>query len=227
MTSGIGRRRDSARDEGGEAYRERRREIVRAAAEVFKRQGYRATNLADIARAAGTDRATLYYYAAGKAELFDEVVSGPVEANTERAEAIRAGADPAPEKLRRLFVELMASYAEHYPLLYVFVQENLSHVEPERAEWAQRMRRLNRRYEDAVVGVVRDGVDEGTLSVRGDPRIVAYGLLGMLAWTNRWYRPGSSDTDARTIAGSFADTVLLGLAPGSVTTTVDDVPVEP
>lgn len=211
MTSGIERRRATARDEGSEAYRERRRAIVRAATEVFRRQGYRATNLADIARAAGTDRATLYYYAAGKAELFDEVVSGAVEANTQRAEEIRGGLEPAPEKLRRMFVALMASYAEHYPLLYVFVQENLSHVEPEREEWAQRMRRLNRRYEDAVVGVVRDGVDEGTLTVHGDPTIVAYGLLGMLAWTNRWFRPDASRAEAHEIAETFVRTVLDGL----------------
>ena len=211
MSSGIERRRASARDEGGDAYQERRREIIAAAATVFKRKGYRATNLADIATAADTDRATLYYYAANKAELFDEVVSGAVEANTLRAEEIRAGTEPAPEKLRRMFAELMASYATHYPLLYVFVQENLSHVEPAREEWAQRMRRLNRRYEDAVVGVVRDGVDEGTLAVRGDPRIVAYGLLGMLAWTNRWFRPGAGGPDAAEIAATFADTVVDGL----------------
>ena len=214
MASGIERRRALAREEGGETYLERHRAIVAAAAGVFKRKGYRATNLSDIARAADTDRATLYYYAANKAELFDEVVSGAVEANAVRAEEIRAGTEPAPDKLRRMFVDLMASYAAHYPLLYVFVQENLSHVEADRVQWAQRMRRLNRRYEDAVIGVVRDGIDEGTLAAHGDPRVVAYGLLGMLAWTNRWFRPDRDDgPPAAEIAATFADTVINGLLP--------------
>ena len=215
MSSGIGRRRENARDESSTAYRERRAEIVRAAAGAFTSKGYSATSLSDVARAAETDRATLYYYFSGKAEILDEVVSGEVERNTVRAEEIRAGTDPAPEKLRRMLGELMASYAENHPFLYVFVQENLSHVGTELEEWAQRMRRLNRRYEEALVGVVSDGVEEGTLQVTGEPRIVAYGLLGMFAWTHRWFNPQTSTVSAQQIAETFADTVIAGLVRSS------------
>ena len=211
MTSGIGRRRAAALDENAPAYRERRRRIVLAAAEVFKSKGYPSTSLSDIARAADTDRATLYYYVHGKAELFDEVVSEAVEANTLRAETIRAGEAPAPEKLRALIVGLMESYAEHYPFLYVFIQENLAHVEEERMEWAARMRSLNHRYEEAVIAILRDGMAEGTLRVMDEPWIVAWGLLGMLNSTNRWFHPGTSPASAREIGEVFAETFLAGV----------------
>lgn len=211
MTSEIGRRRAAALDENAPAYRERRRKIVLAAAEVFKRKGYTSTSLSDIARVAETDRATLYYYVHGKAELFDEVVSEAVEANMRRVEEVRAGTEPAPVKLRTLIVSLMESYAEHYPFLYVFIQENLSQVAGERAEWAQRMRRTNRRYEDAVIAIIREGIAEGTLRDVGEPWIVAWGLLGMLNATNRWFHPGTSSASATEIGEVFAETFLAGV----------------
>ncbi len=212
VTSEIARRRSTALDEGAPGYRERRKQIIDAAALAFKRRGYRATSLSDVAELAETDRATIYYYVSGKAELFDEVVSTAVESNTLVAEEIRAGSGQAPQKLRQVIASLMASYAENFPYLYVFVQENLSHVAPERAEWSRRMRQLNHRYEDALVGIIRDGIEEGTLRPTGTPRVVAYGLLGMLGWTNRWFNPDESPQTAAEIATTFTDTFLAGLA---------------
>lgn len=211
VVSGIGQRRANALDEDSPGYRERRQHIIDSAMVVFKRSGYQATKLADIASEAGLDRATLYYYFSGKAALFDEMVSGAVEANARLAEDVRASDRPAPEKLRSLVEALMASYAEHYPCLYIFVQENLAHVAPERVEWARRMRQLNHRYEDALIGIVRDGIEEGTLRATGDPKIMAYGLLGMLGWTSRWFNPETSPQSAGEIARTFVDTLLSGI----------------
>src|SRR5689334_2023135 len=98
--SGIGRRRAAARDGKNRAYTLRRAEIVNAAAEVFKERGYQGTSLADIAEAAGTERASLYYYVSSKEELLDEVVTDVVKANLVVAETIRDASGPAPAKLR-------------------------------------------------------------------------------------------------------------------------------
>jgi AcrR family transcriptional regulator len=46
-------------------------EVVEAAAEVFARQGYRRTQMADVARELGVAPGTLYRYVAGKEALFD------------------------------------------------------------------------------------------------------------------------------------------------------------
>jgi AcrR family transcriptional regulator len=208
--SGNNRRRAAATD-ATPAYRQRRLEIIQAAALVFKSKGFRGTSLGDIAAAANTDRATLYYYIGGKAELFDEAVSGAVEANALNAEAIRNGPEPAPEKLRILIKSLMKSYADNYPLLYIFIQEHLGQVAPQRTEWSRRMRHLNRRYEDAIVGILRDGIDEGTIRPIGDPRIIAYGLLGMLGWTNRWFNPTDSIATYEEIGATFAAAFLDGV----------------
>lgn len=209
--SGIARRRSAARDESNPAYLERRAEIVRAAARAFKAKGLHGTKLGDIAAASGADRASLYYYVGSKEELFHEVVREAVRANLVRAQEIRDAAGTAPEKLRALIRALMTSYAEHYPILYVYIQENLTHVPEDHRRWAEDMRQVNRDYERIVIALLEQGVREGTLRDVGPTWIVAYGLMGMLGWTNRWFNPEESPVSAGQIADTFADTFLLGL----------------
>ncbi|SDG98984.1 TetR/AcrR family transcriptional regulator [Klenkia brasiliensis] len=211
QASAIGRRRAAAQDGDRAAYRERRQEIIAAAAGLFKSHGFRGTSIGQIAEALGTDRATLYYYVGSKEELFDEVVSDAVRANVARAEAIRDGAGDAPDKLRRLVTELMDSYAASYPFLYVFIQENLSHVGQKRADWSAEMRGLNRAYQDCVTAIIESGIAEGTIRPVAEPWVLAYGLIGMVGWTNRWFNPEKSDVDAATIGRAYADVLLDGL----------------
>lgn len=209
--SAIGRRRAAARGDGRVAYQERRLEIVAAAAGLFKTHGFRGTSIGQIAEALGTDRATLYYYVGSKEELFDEVVSDAVRANVARAQAIRDGGGDAPDKLARLVTELMDSYAASYPFLYVFIQENLSHVGEKRSEWSKEMRELNRAYQECVVDIITVGMAEGSIRQVAEPWVLAYGLIGMVGWTNRWFNPGKSEVDAATIGRAYADVVLDGL----------------
>lgn len=211
MTSGIGRRRAAARDEGGAAYQERRAEIVTAAAAMFKSNGYRGTKLSDVAEAMKMDRASLYYYIGSKEELFHEVVGGAVGTNADTAEQILAGPGRAPDKLRRLVTELMISYAETYPFLYVYIQENLGHASRDRSPWAREMRRHNKRYENAVIAIVQAGIDEGSLHTETQAWVVAYGVIGMVAWSNRWFNPTESTVPAAEIGAAYAEALLSGL----------------
>lgn len=214
--SGIARRREAARNEGNPLYTQRRRELVQAAARVFKAKGLSGASLGDVAMEAGADRASLYYYVSSKEELFQEVVREAVEANLATARTIQDGPGTAPEKLRALVVSLMESYAANYPFLYVYIQENLSHVPEQHAGWARDMRRVNKEYERIVVELVQTGFDDGTIRPVGPAWVVAYGLMGMVGWTNRWYDPDESPASAAEIGTAFADSLLGGLEESPV-----------
>ena len=209
--SGIARRRAAARDEANPSYVLRRAEIVQAAARVFKAKGLQGANLGDIAAESGADRASLYYYVGSKEELFHDVVREAVEANLARARVIRAGRGTVPAKLRALIESLMVSYAEHYPILYVFIQENLTHVSDKDEGWARDMRRVNKDYEQIVTDLITDGMADGSVRAIGEPWVVAFGIMGMVGWTNRWYNPETATASPLEIARTFADTVLAGL----------------
>jgi AcrR family transcriptional regulator len=213
MQSGIGRRRAAALAEGGAAYAERRAEIIATAATVFREKGYRGASLAGVAETLGTDRASLYYYIGSKEELFHEIVRDAAGAAVQQAEAIRDGPGAALDKLGRLITALMASYSAHYPYLFVYIQEDLSRVGDGRSAWARQMTVLNKRYDDAVVGIVESGLADGSIRAVGPARVIAHGIIGMVNWTHRWYREAASGTPpAAEIGQAFADMVLNGLA---------------
>lgn len=210
--SNIARRRAAAQNDGRGAYVERRREIIASAARVFKERGFRGTTLNHVAEALDTDRASLYYYVGSKDELFQDVVTGAVTANLELAVTVRDAELAVPEKLERLIRGLMASYAEYYPMLYVLIQENLSHVAPGHSKWAAEIRRINRRWEQLLIEIIEAGQDEGSLRSAPPAWLVAYSILGMLGWTNRWFNPNDSLVTADEVADVFTQIVLHGVA---------------
>lgn len=211
MGSAISKRRASAQSDGGKAYQQRRQEILSAAAHLFKEKGFHGIRLGDVAARLGTDRASLYYYVSSREELFQEVVREAVENNVERAETIRKGPEQSPEKIQALVESLMDSYQSNFPYLYVYIQEDLGRiVEETDTEWARDMRRLNRRYDDAVTGIVEEGLHDGTIRAVGSARTIAFGLIGMVNWTHRWFEPDDEEGAAR-IGRTFASMLLDGL----------------
>jgi len=213
LASGIGRRRAAAKEDGALAYQERRKEIAEAAARVFNRTGFQGATMAAVAEELNIDRASLYYHISNKEELFDEVIRETSLENVARAQHIQKSAAPPPEKLRQLIVQLMRSYGKHYPLLYIYIRENLKHVAGARSKWAQQMRQLNHDYDDAVAAIIDEGYADGTFQNIGPARIVAYGIIGMMGWTNRWFKPIDSVVSAEEIGEIYARMAIAGLRP--------------
>jgi len=186
--SGIAKRRAAARAEGSKHYVERRRALIKAAATVFKERGLADTSIDDIAKAAGVDRASLYYYVASKRELFEEVVQDALVSNIEMAERIREKDAPADEKLTELLNGLLTSYAEYYPHLYVFVQEDASRIAG-RSDGGADIADLQRRFDRALISIIQEGMEAGVFRSDIPPRLAAYGIIGMANWTHRWFNP--------------------------------------
>jgi AcrR family transcriptional regulator len=201
--SGIGRRRRVAKQsESNAEYQAKRRELIRAAAAVFQEKGYEAATLNDIAERVGADRASLYYYVEGKEELFHEAVLGGVTANLEEVDRIVA-LDAAPEeKLRLIAKRLLTSYEEHYPHMFVYIQEDMRKVASEDTQWAKDMRRQTRRFETITIKLIQQAIAEGRFRDDVRPEIAANALFGMINWTHRWFQPGKK-LSAQELADAF------------------------
>jgi AcrR family transcriptional regulator len=209
-SSEIAKRRAAAKSESSKHYTERRRELIKAAASVFRAKGLAGTSLDDVAKVAGVDRASLYYYIGSKKELFEEVVVEAIVANVEMAEQIRDGDDPPEEKLNRLVEQLLVSYGEYYPHLYVFLQEDATKLDaPQRRDGID-MVELHRRFDRAVIAIIQEGVDQGAFRTDLPPRIAAYGIIGMANWTHRWFHP-DGPVGADEVGRAFAKLAIEGL----------------
>lgn len=211
--SNISRRRRSALTEGGADYTAKREELVRIAARLFKEQGYQATKLADIAREAGLDRATVYYYVGSKEELFRETVEGVLDVNM--AEAQRLLTDQSltwTDRLHAIYVRLMVSYEENYPATFVYIQEQMHQVGSEETVWAQEIMKKTRAFDQALIGFIREAIASGELRANIPPRLVENALFGMLNWTHRWFTPGGPMTGLE-VAEAFWSIFMDGMSP--------------
>jgi AcrR family transcriptional regulator len=207
----IARRRALAKKNPDQDYHQRRSDLIKAAAKVFWEKGFRATTVNDVAQAVGIDRASLYYYVSGKEELFHEVIRDATTKNVVMAEEILKRQGGAADKLRTLFLELMTSFERQYPYMFIYIQEDMVQIASERTRWEKEMKALAKRFNEAVIGIVQSGLDDGTFHKNhGSARLIAYGVIGMCNWSHRWFRPGAGET-AENIGHTFADMVLDGL----------------
>lgn len=210
-SSGIGKRRSAAREDSSALHQARRNEIAKAAARVFNRLGFQGASMNAVAAELKMDRASLYYYFSSKEEMFDEIIRSAVDKNVELARKIQQTNVSPQRKIRDLIIALMTSYSDNYPLLYIYIRENLSQVSDSRSEWSRYMRNLNQEMAGLVIKIVEQGYADKTFRNVGSSKVVAFGILGVTGWTHRWFRPAESDVSAEEIGKIYADMILSGL----------------
>jgi AcrR family transcriptional regulator len=166
----------------------------------------------DVATEAGADRASVYYYFKGKHELFHAVIIDAVQHLVDAAERIAAADVPAAEKVRELVAELMRAYTDHYPYLYVYVQEDMTKLSVNDTS-SKTLRQLARRFTGAVEGMMAAGIESGEFKSGLDAELATNAVLGALNWSHRWFKPGRA-TAPDEVAAVFIEIFLNGLVSG-------------
>jgi AcrR family transcriptional regulator len=88
--------------------------IFAAAAEAFSRQGFNGVVVDEIARAAGVNKAMIYYHFEDKLALYREIVRDMLRAAGAGVTAIADSADPPEQKIAR-WVETFVALGEERP----------------------------------------------------------------------------------------------------------------
>lgn len=208
--SRLAARRSIALVDASPEYLQKRAELLRIAARLFSEKGYGKTGLADIAAAAGTDRASVYYYFRDRQELYEAVVTEGLRDNVVATEAIVRGPGKAAEKLHRLITLLMISFKEKYPYLQVYIQEDHERLAKGYGPFAESVLELGRRHEAAVEQIIQQGVSEGSFRFKGPLKVVVKAIIGMVHHTHRWYRPEGSISPEE-VADGFVELVVSGI----------------
>jgi TetR/AcrR family transcriptional regulator, cholesterol catabolism regulator len=208
-SSGIEARRKAALEVGSAAYLDRRAELIKAAANVFRERGHETT-LRDVADALGTERASLYYYIGSREELLQAIVSEALDRDLAAARAIKRSKKSTPEKIRALIESMVLGYAEYYPHMNVYI-EQIGRIARQESPWATEVIEDTRKYEELVLGILRQGQKEGSLRDDLPVNVVSMALFGTINWMYRWYRPSYPETPEE-IARTMAEIFLGGFA---------------
>lgn len=209
--SRIDRRRKQARKEPSAAYLRRRGELELAAAAVMKRKGFQDMTLGDLADEVGSDRASIYYYVGGKEELLADMVLNALLENEAALLDIASRGGSSADKLRGFIRVLMEQFDRHFPYLYIWVHQDLSRVEGIRQSELDRIVDLSQREFEFIERAVQEGVASGEFVTALPVGVVAQSIVGLVAWTYRWYEPGHA-LSADRLAEGLADLALSGLS---------------
>ena len=103
---------------------------------------------------------------------------------------------------------MLNSYAKNYPHQFVYIQEGMA----VNKEQDKHLYKLGKLYERNIAEIIEEGMADGSFRSDNDPKVIMYGLLGALNWTNRWMDPRGRMSPEE-IATTFSTLFLDGLLP--------------
>ena len=185
--------------------RERKQQLVDAAAALFTERGYSATRIADICDAAGVAKGLFYWYFPTKHDLFAELV----RTMRHRLRVAQSSAmDPTADALTRIrqgteaSVRFMAEHASYFALV---------EVERTDPEVADTLRDGSEIYLRDVVALVTEAQAGGAIP-DADPSLLALGVLGAVSSFSHAWRSGRIELPAAELARFVGDWVVRALA---------------
>lgn len=182
-----------------------RDQILRTAADLFRERGYRASTVDDIAARLGMSKASLYTYFRAKEEMLAVISRETIAAFTrELALVLRSTLSPE-DKLRRVVREHVRFVIANRSFLTVFFSEE-ANLPP---RLARALAAQKNRYDKGVEAIVVEGMRRGVFR-DVPPRLVVFGLLGMLNWLYKWYNPAGR-WGAEEVSSAFLSLVEDGL----------------
>jgi AcrR family transcriptional regulator len=152
-----------------------RARLFAAATSEFATRGFAGANVDRIARAAGVNKAMIYYHFKSKAALYQEILGDMFHAVAGRVRSV-ADSEAAPEDKLKRFVEAIADEAEarpHFPPIWFReIAEGGAHLGAHTlADIAAVLQML--------VAILQDGVRAGRFR-RVNPLLVHAGIVGPL-----------------------------------------------
>jgi len=178
--------------------------LVRAAARLFREEGFAATTLRQIAKAAGMLPGSVHYRYPTKAALLLALMRRGVEADLA---CVRAAIAPARDPLERLRLAMRARvrYLLSRDAATVVLYDWRSLKGRARAE----MIRLRDSYEAFWAGLLHEAAGAGRLHAEIDLNLLRFLIFGATNWITMWYSPGGSRTPDE-ISDAFFYCIVYG-----------------
>lgn len=192
----LGERRDSTQ-----------KAIRETAISMFYEYGYHAVTLRKLADRIGIQAGSLYNHIENKQELLFEILYDIMNDLVVSFEQEVAPLKTPEERLRAFIHNHVVFHTARKEEVFIGNME-LRNLSPENRE---KMIALRDRYQNFVVEILRDGQNAGVFKV-GNPRMVAFAILGMLNSVANWFNPAGNQS-ADDIADQYTGYIHAIVAP--------------
>lgn len=163
----------------------RREELLRVSARLFREKGFDGTTIRDISGAAGMQSGSPFYHFKTKQDILVAVMEQGLADDLRKTEEVMALALPPEQKLVAMIRSQLGTILEDgHDFIPVLLYEWRSLDDANR----RRIVALKDRY-DALWQQVIDELQRAG-HMPGDAQLMRLLLLGAVNWTGTWYRPG-------------------------------------
>jgi AcrR family transcriptional regulator len=187
----------------------RRADLIRVAARLFREKGFDGTSIRDIAHAVGMRSGSPFYHFANKHELLTAVMEEGLRLGLERTQHVLD--DPSLTATER-FARLVRT---HYGILHDsgsdFIPVMLYDWRSLPAQYKRRIIGLKDRY-DAIWQTTLDEL-HAQHALHADPKLARLMILGAINFSATWFRAKQRSTRRVDLDRLAAETVALVLHP--------------
>lgn len=161
----------------------RKEEIRAAAAELFRKKGYGATSMRDIADSVGIKAASIYNHFKGKQELLQDLLMQPAALYTEEMQRVKASGISGRQKLEQLIKHHVKMSVEQTDAVGLIVGE-WAHLEGEaRREFIE----MRNDYEADFYAIIEEGKRAGAFRQDINTDVAVFSILSTLRYLFSWY----------------------------------------
>jgi AcrR family transcriptional regulator len=193
--------------------KDKKNQIIEAAAHVFAQKGYAGSSVADIAVKAEIGKGTIYAYFASKEDLFFAVFEWFVMRSGASAKvSVSHLGGSAAQRLEALSDSIMGMWDEIKDAFNLTIEFwAASSTSQMRDRFKEAFRQLYAEFRVLVVALIRDGIGRGEFRSDIDPESVAAALVGTwdALFIQAWF---DKNFDALTTARNFLKVVIRGLS---------------
>lgn len=180
----------------------KRRSVILAAGQAFRRQGYHNTSMTQIAASLGLTKPALYYYVRNKEEVLYECHLTAYDAMDEILSVKRPEA-LALDRLEALYIDFVKMLTGSGVSLLTDVN---SLGDDNKRDVLERRGKIERK----IIRLVKEGQKDGSIRA-GDARLHVFFFMGALNWLNAWY-DASGRLKGEDIAAHFALQMRAGIS---------------
>jgi AcrR family transcriptional regulator len=183
----------------------RKVQIEGIATELFRKKGYAATSMRDLAQAVGMEAASIYSHIKNKEALLSSICFRLADAFMDAKKEMELQTMPAPLLLQKAIEAHVRVITNNLDASAVFLHE-WRHLSPEPlAEFIA----LRKAYENYLIRIIQQGKEEGKFQFE-DEKIAVLSLLSGLNWIYDWYKP-EGKLSPEQVAQNLSNLLLNGL----------------
>lgn len=182
----------------------RKDEIVKTAAKLFKKRGYSAVTMRDIAKTMGIKAASLYNHIQSKQDILKSIIISLAEEFTTGMELIKASNTNSLEKLHQIVV-LHVHITSRNTYQMAALNNDWMHLEDQLEYYLS----LRQNYEDDFINIIQSGINAKEI-VNSNPEIIMFSMLSTLRSLYLWI-PKKEDLDHNELADNLSNVLIKGI----------------